>query len=377
MADVILARPQAGSTQTVPAEAQARYVMQFPAAAATMERPEGSDNLIFRFDDGSVIELQDFYKQHNTEDMPEFEVDGQLIAGADFFESFGPDLAPAAGLAAPSGGAHFMEEASTDLMGGFGHLGGVDPGTVAVGDGAPADNGLSEGMLFTPSPYASQDAYSGPANDGTPVSRVADVTYEVSTVAGFEGFKTPIDFTLAKKSMTQTMDVVDKGAWEGKIDISACHVSKDGAISYDLSEDEVLKPIYEKETRNGLTITNPASVARHANEMCYDTDKGFGQGVVFDLNGHSADGVDIVLGGFSADTSWDKAKDGTPCPETATLIFMRDGTELGRVTVQSNAVSVSDNAQPVKISVNPDGSITVTPLDATGTKEVAVPTTVT
>ncbi|MCR5562889.1 MAG: hypothetical protein K6F46_05885, partial [Desulfovibrio sp.] len=97
MADIILARPQAGATQTVPAAAKARYVMQFPSDEAILERPEGSDNLVFRFDDGSVIELQDFYKQHNKEEMPEFEVDGQLIAGADFFEAFGPDLMPAAG----------------------------------------------------------------------------------------------------------------------------------------------------------------------------------------------------------------------------------------------------------------------------------------
>ncbi len=92
MADIKLARPAAGQNVAVPSAPEARVVLDFPADQATMERPEGSDSLVFRFDDGSSVELQDFYKQYNKDEMPEFEVDGQLIAGADFFEAFGPDL---------------------------------------------------------------------------------------------------------------------------------------------------------------------------------------------------------------------------------------------------------------------------------------------
>jgi len=42
------------------------------------------ETLFFRFDDGAAIELQNFYTQYNKDDIPSFEVDGQLIAGADF-----------------------------------------------------------------------------------------------------------------------------------------------------------------------------------------------------------------------------------------------------------------------------------------------------
>ena len=75
-----------------------RLVLQFPTDQATMERT--GDNLVFSFEDGSKIELANFYTQYSQESMPDFEVDGTLVAGADFFNAFGPDLMPAAGPAA-------------------------------------------------------------------------------------------------------------------------------------------------------------------------------------------------------------------------------------------------------------------------------------
>jgi hypothetical protein len=85
MAEIKLSHPSAGERVAVPSAPEARVILDFPADQATMERPEGSDNLVFKFEDGSSVELQDFYKQYNKDQMPEFEVDGQLIAGADFF----------------------------------------------------------------------------------------------------------------------------------------------------------------------------------------------------------------------------------------------------------------------------------------------------
>ena len=64
------------------------------------DRPEGSNSLFFQFGDGASIELQNFYTAYNKEEMPEFQIDGQIIAGTDFFQAFGPDLLPAAGPAA-------------------------------------------------------------------------------------------------------------------------------------------------------------------------------------------------------------------------------------------------------------------------------------
>ena len=108
MADIKLTRPAAGQNVVVPSSPDARMVLDFPADQVSIERPQGSDSLFFRFDDGSSIELQSFYTQYNKDAIPSFEVDGQLIAGADFFNAFGPDLAPAAAdpPAPPSGSPH-------------------------------------------------------------------------------------------------------------------------------------------------------------------------------------------------------------------------------------------------------------------------------
>ena len=94
MADIKLVRPSAGQTAVIPSAPDARMVLDFSADQVSIERPQGSDSLFFRFDDGAAIELQNFYTQYNKDDIPSFEVDGQLIAGADFFNAFGPDLAP-------------------------------------------------------------------------------------------------------------------------------------------------------------------------------------------------------------------------------------------------------------------------------------------
>ena len=89
MADIKLVRPSAGQTAVIPSAPDARMVLDFSADQVSIERPQGSDSLFFRFDDGAAIELQNFYTQYNKDDIPSFEVDGQLIAGADFFNAFG------------------------------------------------------------------------------------------------------------------------------------------------------------------------------------------------------------------------------------------------------------------------------------------------
>lgn len=127
MADIKLTRPVAGQNVVIPSTPDARMVLDFPADQVSIDRPQGSDSLFFRFDDGSSIELQNFYAQYNKEAIPSFEVDGQLIAGADFFSAFGPDLAPAAGPAAssPTGGG-YQDFANSALASGINHLDGLD-----------------------------------------------------------------------------------------------------------------------------------------------------------------------------------------------------------------------------------------------------------
>ena len=82
MPTIKLAQPSAGEHAVVPSEPFARIVLDFPAEHAAMEHPEGSDSLLFRFADGSAVELQDFYAQYGRDRMPEFEVNGAVMKGA-------------------------------------------------------------------------------------------------------------------------------------------------------------------------------------------------------------------------------------------------------------------------------------------------------
>ncbi len=127
MADIKLTRPEAGQSVVIPSTPDARMVLDFSADQVSIDRPQGSDSLFFRFEDGSSIELQNFYAQYSKEDIPSFEIDGQLIAGADFFNAFGPDLVPAAGPAASATrAARYADLTNSNLLDGVKHLDGVD-----------------------------------------------------------------------------------------------------------------------------------------------------------------------------------------------------------------------------------------------------------
>lgn len=123
MADIRLTKPEANTQQNIPGEAGAKYVFDFP------EQPvfsKDGDNLSLTFEDGSKVNVQDFYKIHNSEDMPSFEVQGEEISAEDFFTAMNePDLAPAAG--AERGGdaaanARFHQFANMNLLEGIDHL---------------------------------------------------------------------------------------------------------------------------------------------------------------------------------------------------------------------------------------------------------------
>ncbi|RRD69228.1 MULTISPECIES: VCBS domain-containing protein [unclassified Desulfovibrio] len=128
MADILLSRPQAGQQAVVAAPADSRLVLQFPADQATLEK--SGDNLVFRFEDGASVEVPNFYTEFNKDNIPDFVVDGQLVAGADFFNAFGPDLAPAAGpgAGAAARAARYNDWANSDLLDGINHLDGLDWG---------------------------------------------------------------------------------------------------------------------------------------------------------------------------------------------------------------------------------------------------------
>ena len=129
MADIRLAKPAAGTTQTVPSAPDGRFIFDFPADAATLTR--NGDDLVLSFEDGSSIQLQGFYTTYSKEEMPSFQVDGVEISGQDFFAALGEDLMPAAGPAASSSasrGGRYNEYGGSDLLDGIDHLGRLDIG---------------------------------------------------------------------------------------------------------------------------------------------------------------------------------------------------------------------------------------------------------
>lgn len=129
MADVKLSRPAQGQHIVVPSTPDARMILDFPADQVNIDRPEGSNSLFFQFGDGASIELQNFYTAYNKEEMPEFQIDDQIIAGTDFFQAFGPDLLPAAGpTASVERGARYNEHNDSSLLGGIDHLRELDWG---------------------------------------------------------------------------------------------------------------------------------------------------------------------------------------------------------------------------------------------------------
>ena len=96
MADIRLAKPVAGASQTVVCEPEARFIFDFPTDAATLSR--SGDNLVITFEDGSTLQLENFYTAYSSENMPSFSVEGAEISGEDFFMAMNePDLMPAAG----------------------------------------------------------------------------------------------------------------------------------------------------------------------------------------------------------------------------------------------------------------------------------------
>ena len=129
MADIRLAKPVAGTTQTVPSAPDGRFIFDFPADAATLTR--NGDDLVLSFEDGSSIRLQGFYTTYSKEEMPSFQVEGVEISGQDFFAALGEALMPAAGPAAGSSasrGGRYNEYGGSDLLDGIDHLGRLDIG---------------------------------------------------------------------------------------------------------------------------------------------------------------------------------------------------------------------------------------------------------
>ncbi len=126
MADILLQKPTAGQSTTLTPQAEDRLVFEFDSSEATLSRD--GDNLVMSFDDGSSVNLTDFYVAYTSENMPTFLVEGAEVDGEAFFAALGEELMPAAGgtSAGPQGSGSSVDTIAGDLLDGINRLGGLD-----------------------------------------------------------------------------------------------------------------------------------------------------------------------------------------------------------------------------------------------------------
>ncbi|MDY0260307.1 MAG: hypothetical protein RBR41_11670, partial [Desulfovibrio sp.] len=134
-----ISRPEPGQTLVIHAVASDKITLGFPIEGVTLSRDDNA--LIFSFNDGAVIRLDDFYVDYRADFIPEFEVDGRLMSGTNFFTTFGPDLMPEAVPEHETRNAHVIQAyGDSSLMGGLDHLNGLDAS--AQEKSSAADGGI-------------------------------------------------------------------------------------------------------------------------------------------------------------------------------------------------------------------------------------------
>ncbi|MDR1855676.1 MAG: hypothetical protein LBR22_00725 [Desulfovibrio sp.] len=67
-----------------------RYILTIPSSQVTVCRPDGTDDLTLTLTGNRTIELAGFYSIFDEDNLPEFELNGKLFAGADFITAFCP-----------------------------------------------------------------------------------------------------------------------------------------------------------------------------------------------------------------------------------------------------------------------------------------------
>ncbi len=95
MADLLLQKPYAGQDLIVKPANDDRLVFDFAISDILLKK--AGDDLLFTFDDGGKIILTDFYVVYNSDNMPEFIIDENIISSGAFFTVFNVELMPAAG----------------------------------------------------------------------------------------------------------------------------------------------------------------------------------------------------------------------------------------------------------------------------------------
>lgn len=189
MNTISLVRPAAGQQITVISVKDSTFVVDFSANQITLEKADNA--LIFHFDDGGSIKVADFYIEYTKDNTPDFEVDGQVLTGADFFNAFGPDLAPAEGAPASERSARYTEFSGSELADGVDHLDGVE---YEAGTGSAfGDPGAQHSLIATVAVQAPDNGGKGGENGGDRPQPPAQYSLKYSNVAllGADGQDNP------------------------------------------------------------------------------------------------------------------------------------------------------------------------------------------
>ena len=171
MANRELQKPEEGRREVVrmaDSVAEAMLVFDFLPGEAVMERLD--DSLVFRFEGGGELVLEDFYSAYDLESVPVFAFDSQTFAGEDFFRAFADDLLPAAGVPLRNAAFHVFDE-SIELIDGVEEYAELSVSSLSVDSGSPlpfpaGTGGMGEpdALLFSGGAEAQATAAAGNAD---------------------------------------------------------------------------------------------------------------------------------------------------------------------------------------------------------------------
>ncbi len=125
MSSLLLQRPASGQAIAIAPSTNNQLTLDFATDSAELSRD--GESLIFSFDNGSSIELTNFYSAYSSENMPEFVIEGVSIPGDAFFATLSEDLMPAAGVSTNAvGSGSNVDFAQASLLQGISALSSID-----------------------------------------------------------------------------------------------------------------------------------------------------------------------------------------------------------------------------------------------------------
>ncbi len=140
------------------------FTIDFPIDAVIFEKVDDTLSIYFE-DQDAVIVLDNFYAIYHEDFMPDFMIEGDLIAGADFFAAFDPELMPSMGYVQIYSQRNNLTDQTQDLADGTDSLDGL------LGESAySAEGELTEGAASDNDSNPKDNDKNSDSNSGQPES---------------------------------------------------------------------------------------------------------------------------------------------------------------------------------------------------------------